>query len=172
MSKYQKTVSLAITISLLIAFGTAFAFGGKGKGRQAEIPRDQLIRLHNSYPYNNEASALRTEIQVRDVKGIYLFSIRSFEARDQDGNMCPFAGSYLGIMKGGKLIRLSTQIKPNISEKVIVKAEIVLNMDVINFTAVYKKSDTAGQTDDPSNDWYSIEELEEIKVTERDPYSR
>ena len=173
MSNYRKIASLTITISLLIAFGANLAFGGKGKSSQPPIPlRARDVFLGHPFPYDAQDHTVVTVIRFVNVKDIKSFAIRSFEARDQDGNLCPFDNVYVGFAKGGQQVRIFTKIESDIFEKVIVKGEIVLNDDVVEFTVGYQKSPTAGQTDYRRKDWYYIDELEEFKVSERSRITR
>lgn len=162
----QKLIG-CVVVAVLLFIGTiaTLSCGWSNEGKNM----NRRIRVREIYPYDPNTSILRTTISIffpdMAEARIMDFEIQNIEATDQRGQVCPFAGVWTGVVKGGLDIELRNKIDPEKAEKVTVRAHLVLNRDIIEVTCGFRKRTAAERAALNYNwEWTYLEGAEEPKA--------
>lgn len=177
----DKTGTLTGGAVLILAIGALIgATCGGAKQRGTELgnvkdrPSNQRAYLRVArYPEEAKGYILWTDLSIevpdKAQRTIGGFSVEFIRGKDQTGRDCPFAGVKLGVTSTGLAIRFGNYYDPETAEQVTVKAQMVLNGEVIKVARGFRKRTlTERQQHDYSCHWTYLDEPQEVTVTPYD----
>jgi len=166
---------LGVILFILLPLALAtIACGGKnnvqsGSQKNPATNPAHKIFLQQVYPYEASRRTLWTEIfKVDPERRVDFVALEYIEAIDQSGQDRSFGGITIEKAKGGISITLGTRIVPEKTEKIIVKAKLILNDDVIDVTCGYRKRTAAERKAlNSDEEWTYLDSPKEVRVSER-----
>ena len=135
---------------------------------EAINPR-RAIALQRVVQYDSRT--LSANIKVAWLESIHKMRISRFrleglDAVDQDGRACEFGNTGIHIGKGGLYVHVATKLPEDGAERIIIQGRFVLNDDLIEFTAGFRKrTDAERAALNQTWEWTSVDDPWELKVS-------